>query len=111
MLVRVHAGVADVPAKIRGEPSKNGNEINQMALASELIVGSPGRIRTYNPSVNSRNGFSRLTLQTQLFRRAKTGFSRKWGGLWGIDAADGAHLWSERYDREMSDIFTLLAVR
>jgi TolB-like protein len=24
-----------------------------------------------------------------------------------IDAADGAHLWSERYDREMSDIFTL----
>jgi TolB-like protein len=33
------------------------------------------------------------------------------GGLWGIDAADGAHLWSERYDREMSDIFTLLAVR
>ena len=28
-----------------------------------------------------------------------------------IDAADGAHLWSERYDREMSDIFTLLALR
>jgi TolB-like protein/Tfp pilus assembly protein PilF len=24
-----------------------------------------------------------------------------------IDAADGTHLWSERYDREMSDIFTL----
>ena len=24
-----------------------------------------------------------------------------------IDAADGAHLWSERYDRETSDIFTL----
>jgi hypothetical protein len=50
-------------------------------------------------------------LQTQLFRRAKAGFSRKCGGLWGIDAADGAHLWSERYDREMSDIFTLLALR
>jgi hypothetical protein len=40
MLVRVHAGVADVPAKIRGKPSKNGNEINQMARASELIFGS-----------------------------------------------------------------------
>src|ERR1039457_7691235 len=24
-----------------------------------------------------------------------------------IDAADGTHLWSERYDREMSDIFAL----
>ena len=76
-----------------------------------LDFGSSGRIRTYNPSVNSRHGFSRLTLQTQLFRRAKAGFSRKCGGLWGIDAADGAHLWSERYDREMSDIFTLLALR
>jgi hypothetical protein len=38
-------------------------------------------------------------------------FPENAGGLWGIDAADGAHLWSERYDREMSDIFTLLALR
>ena len=49
-----------------------------------LDFGSSGRIRTYNPSVNSRHGFSRLTLQTQLFRRAKAGFSRKWGGSGGL---------------------------
>jgi hypothetical protein len=35
-------------------------------------------------SINSRNGFSRLTLQTQLFRRAKAGYSRKWGDSWGL---------------------------
>jgi hypothetical protein len=45
--------------------------------------GSSGRTRTYNPSVNSRTAYSRLTLQTQVLRRAKTGFSRKLGGLWG----------------------------
>jgi integrase len=33
-------------------------------------IGSSGRTRTYNPSVNSRTGCSRLALQTQLLTRA-----------------------------------------
>jgi integrase len=52
------------------------------------IIGSSGRIRTYNPSVNSRTAYSRLTLQTQLLRRVKNKLSRKLGGLWGDSVAD-----------------------
>ena len=46
-------------------------------------IGSSGRTRTYNPSVNSRAGCSRLTLQTQPVAGAKMRFSEKLGGLCG----------------------------
>ena len=65
-----------------------------------LKSGSSGRIRTYNPSVNSRNGFSRLTLQTQVLARAKCRFSQKLGGLWGdLNAfiAEPATSWGLRF--------------
>ena len=45
--------------------------------------GSSGRIRTYNPSVNSRMACSRLTLQTQGLTSCKSSFSGNLGGLWG----------------------------
>ena len=37
--------------------------------------------------INSRTGYSHLALQAQVLRRAKTGFLRKLGGLWGDTSA------------------------
>src|ERR1035438_106376 len=41
MLVRVHAGVASLPARIRGKSSKGRNEINQIARSSGLDIWLP----------------------------------------------------------------------
>jgi hypothetical protein len=48
-----------------------------------ILIGSSGRIRTYNPSVNSRAASSRPALQTRILTCAKTEFPWKLGGLWG----------------------------
>jgi hypothetical protein len=61
-----------------------GNPLTTGALDFTCLkFGSSGRIRTYNPSVNSRTACFRLVLQTQILTRAKNGFSGKLGGLWG----------------------------
>ena len=45
--------------------------------------GSSGRIRTYNPSVNSRTALSRLTLQTKGLHVYYAGFVGNWGDFGG----------------------------
>jgi hypothetical protein len=47
------------------------------------LTGSSGRIRTYNPSVNSRHGFSRLALQTLDLRTTKADYRVNWGDSGG----------------------------
>src|ERR1035437_3148350 len=44
---------------------------------------SSGRIRTYNPSVNSRTAYSCLALQTQDLDARKADFPRIWGDFGG----------------------------
>ena len=51
-------------------------------------IGSSGRTRTYNPSVNSRTACSRIALQTQDLDAKKPDFSVKLGGLWGYSGSD-----------------------
>jgi hypothetical protein len=61
-----------------------GPNVNQWARRlRRKIIGSSGRIRTYNPSVNSRTGCSRLALQTRGSTRLKFRFTVNLGGLWG----------------------------
>jgi len=50
---------------------------------AEKGFGSSGRTRTYNPSVNSTTGCSRLTLQTQDLDARKTSLSGIWGDSGG----------------------------
>jgi len=45
--------------------------------------GSSGRIRTYNPSLNSRNGCSRLALQTQGLHARNSDYRVNWGDSGG----------------------------
>ena len=57
-------------------PSKRGNGLST-GSAEELVVegfGSSGRIRTYNPSVNSRTAYGRLALQTRDLGARKSNF-------------------------------------
>src|ERR1039458_10117025 len=46
-------------------------------------IGSSGRIRTYNPSVNSRAAYSRHTLQTRDLRAPNADYRVNWGGFGG----------------------------
>ena len=60
------------------------------------LAPSSDRIRTYNPSVNSRTGCGCLALHTRLLTRTRMRFTGKLGGLWGdllfssLLSADGA---------------------
>ena len=45
--------------------------------------GSSGRTRPYNPSVNRRRAYSRLTLQTQDLDAQKTDLAGIWGDSGG----------------------------
>jgi hypothetical protein len=55
----------------------------QSNVLNVLKFGSSGRIRTYNPSVNSRTACSRLTLQTKGLRVYYAGFAGNWGDFGG----------------------------
>lgn len=56
----------------------------------------------YSPSVNSRQGCNRLTLQSQVLGREKTGWCRKLGGLLGERTLSGPERRFPRYgDREL----------
>src|ERR1700674_3245456 len=48
-----------------------------------LKIGSSGRTRTYNPSVNSRTAYSRLTLQPQNLEVRNFDFLGNWGDFGG----------------------------
>ena len=49
----------------------------------EKEIGSSGRIRTYNPSVNSRKAYSRFALQTQDLDVQNPNFPGIWGDFGG----------------------------
>ena len=55
-----------------GSPVRHG-------FQTTVLCGSSGRIRTYNPSVNSRTAYSRLALQTQDLRARRADFPGNWG--------------------------------
>ena len=52
-------------------------------------IGSSGRTRTYNPSVNSRTAYSRLALQTQDLDALKVSFAGIWGEFGGTLGGGG----------------------
>ena len=57
-----------------------------MAIKCFVLFGSSGRIRTYNPSVNSRMAYSRLTLQTVDLHARKANYHVNWGDSGGTPA-------------------------
>ena len=63
--------------------------------------GSSGRTRTYNPSVNSREAYSRLTLQTRDLDAPKSNFPGNWGDSGGT--VDGCQL-KESPDHLLGDL-------
>ena len=62
--------------------SKRG-ELGLTLGASRRQFGASGRIRTYNPSVNSRTAYSRLALQTQDLYAQKADYRVNWGDSGG----------------------------
>ena len=77
--------------------------IASLRVASRTSVASRSRERTRTSARSARSSASASVLEGSVRQAGRGSGSRPSSSTW----SSGYHLWSERYDREMEDVFAV----